>query len=185
MSVATLTLLCGAWLVWMSAFLRAFLRVKKSGSPVQVDRRARVGILLQAIGFFTVFFGMHREPLAGPLRYTLAIVFFASGCALVHSAVGVLGRQWRVDAGLNADHKLVREGAYRLVRHPIYASMLCMLIGGGCLLAPWWRLPIAIALCIVGTEIRVRIEDGLLESRFGEQFRQYRRSVPAYLPGLR
>ena len=35
---------------------------------------------------------------------------------------------------------------------------------------------------IVGTEIRVRAEDRLLEQRFGLEFRNYRSRVPAYIP---
>jgi len=38
---------------------------------------------------------------------------------------------------------------------------------------------------IGGTEIRVRIEDRLLASRFDERFRQYQQSVPAYVPFMR
>jgi protein-S-isoprenylcysteine O-methyltransferase Ste14 len=39
-------------------------------------------------------------------------------------------------------------------------------------------------LFIIGTEIRVRIEERLLASHFGEEFQAYKRSVPAYLPFL-
>ena len=35
---------------------------------------------------------------------------------------------------------------------------------------------------MTGTEIRVRTEDRLLESRFGDQFREYKRTVLAYIP---
>ena len=38
---------------------------------------------------------------------------------------------------------------------------------------------------IIGTEIRVRVEDGLLAARFGEQFRAWQNSVPAYIPLVR
>jgi protein-S-isoprenylcysteine O-methyltransferase Ste14 len=38
---------------------------------------------------------------------------------------------------------------------------------------------------IAGTEIRVRIEDKLLASRFGERFRKYQQSVPGYVPFVR
>jgi protein-S-isoprenylcysteine O-methyltransferase Ste14 len=43
----------------------------------------------------------------------------------------------------------------------------------------------ALALYIAGTEIRVYTEDGLLASRFGERFLEYKRRVPAYLPFVR
>jgi protein-S-isoprenylcysteine O-methyltransferase Ste14 len=42
----------------------------------------------------------------------------------------------------------------------------------------------SILLFVIGTEIRVRVEDGLLASRFGEDFRDYRRSTSRYIPLL-
>ena len=94
----------------------------------------------------------------------------------------MLGRQWRIDAGLNADHALITSGPYRIVRHPIYTSLLCLLLAVGFLFTrlPW--LALASVLALLGTEIRVRVEDGLLESRFGKQFEDYKKSVPGYIP---
>jgi protein-S-isoprenylcysteine O-methyltransferase Ste14 len=37
----------------------------------------------------------------------------------------------------------------------------------------------------VGTEIRVRTEENLLASQFGDEFQDYKREVPAYIPFLR
>ena len=97
-----------------------------------------------------------------------------------------LGRQWRVDAGLNADHELVQSGPYRFVRHPIYTSMLCVFAAAALILStPLPLLLPAILLFIIGTEIRVRIEDKLLASLFGDRFAAYQKSVPAYIPLVR
>jgi protein-S-isoprenylcysteine O-methyltransferase Ste14 len=41
------------------------------------------------------------------------------------------------------------------------------------------------AFAVAGTEIRVRLEDGLLKARFGDQFVDYRARVPAYVPWIR
>jgi protein-S-isoprenylcysteine O-methyltransferase Ste14 len=76
-------------------------------------------------------------------------------------------------------------GPYRVVRHPIYTSMLCLLFGTGFMVTPLWLLLPAVIVFVVGTEIRIRIEDQLLASRFAERFREYQRSVPAYIPFLR
>ena len=97
-------------------------------------------------------------------------------------AARALGGQWRIDAGLNPAHQLVRSGAYRVVRLPIYTSMFCMLLGTGFMITPFPLLLLAILLFIIGTEIRVRIEDALLASRFGDEFRDYQRAVSAYIP---
>lgn len=81
--------------------------------------------------------------------------------------------------------ELVTSGPYRLLRHPIYTSMLCILCGTGWLLTPLPMVLAAVIVFMVGTEIRVRIEDRLLGERFGEPFQQYRRRVAAYIPFLR
>jgi len=100
-------------------------------------------------------------------------------------AVKHLGRQFRVNAGLYDDHQLVRTGPYAVVRHPIYTSLLAILCATLCLLTPWpWAL-LSLATFVAGTEIRVHAEDGLLASRFGDQFTDYRRRVPAYIPFVR
>jgi protein-S-isoprenylcysteine O-methyltransferase Ste14 len=60
-----------------------------------------------------------------------------------------------------------------------------MLLATG-LARTWWPLLIAgVVFYVAGTEIRVRAEDGLLASRFGEEFVQYQRSTRAYLPFIR
>jgi protein-S-isoprenylcysteine O-methyltransferase Ste14 len=96
-----------------------------------------------------------------------------------------LGKQLRILAGLYADHELIRTGPYAIVRHPVYASLFMMMLATGLLFARWPVLLLSIALYIAGTEIRIHAEEGLLRARFGEEFEEYRRRVPAYLPFLR
>jgi protein-S-isoprenylcysteine O-methyltransferase Ste14 len=63
--------------------------------------------------------------------------------------------------------------------------MLCILFGTGFLVTPLWLLLPAVIVFLVGTEIRIKIEDQLLSSCFGKRFREYQGSVPAYIPFLR
>ena len=98
------------------------------------------------------------------------------------TSIRALGKQLRVHAGLYSDHELVRSGPYRIVRHPIYAGMLAMYLATALIRSAWPMALIGLAIFIAGTEIRVRIEDGLLASRFGKQFAEYKASVPAYIP---
>ena len=175
----------GAWLIWISAIVVG--RKYRPEKPVAVDPRARWGVALQTAGYFLVMLHSPAEwdhgielwrMLAGSVFAVIAIFLF-------WSAVANLGRQWRIDAGLNADHELIQSGAYRIVRHPIYASMFAMLLAdalwAGTL--PGW--PLAIVLFLAGIEVRIKIEDGLLRDRFGDRFTQWQRSVPAYLPFVR
>jgi protein-S-isoprenylcysteine O-methyltransferase Ste14 len=71
------------------------------------------------------------------------------------------------------------------MRHPIYASILAILLSTLLLLTRWEWVAISLALYVAGTEIRVHVEDNLLASRFGKDFEEYRRQVRAYVPFVR
>jgi len=68
------------------------------------------------------------------------------------------------------------------VRNPIYTSMLLVDCATGVILTPWQLFVPAIVLFVIGTEIRVRTEEKLLSERFGEEFREYKSRVRAYIP---
>jgi protein-S-isoprenylcysteine O-methyltransferase Ste14 len=173
--------LTAAWVVWAMPFFLA----RRGGRAQTVDRRARWGIFIQGIGFAILWMNHYWTRSPSIVRIVPAVCFLTLAGILSWTSARNLGRQWRFDAGLNADHQLVQSGAYRFVRHPIYASMLCMLLGTGLLITPARLLPVSVALFLIGAEIRIRIEDALLASRFGEEFRRYQRQVPAYLPFIR
>jgi protein-S-isoprenylcysteine O-methyltransferase Ste14 len=46
-------------------------------------------------------------------------------------------------------------------------------MGTGFILVPLLLILLAMIVAVVGTEVRVRIEDSLLASRFGKQFEDY------------
>ncbi len=172
------TLVLG-WLIWLTPFFRA----RQTEKPAkQVDRRARWGILLVAVAYTVLWQGRFWERSPRPWQVMFSIVFFVLASLLSWTGARALGRQWRIDAGLSDDHELITSGPYRFVRHPIYTSMLGVLLGTGSLVTPWWLFLPALLLFIIGTEIRVRIEDRLLASQFGERFAEYQKRVPAYIP---
>jgi protein-S-isoprenylcysteine O-methyltransferase Ste14 len=175
-------ILVAGWVIWMTPFFF----IKRSGAKAErVDRRARWGIVLEGVAYSLVWQSKFwlRQP--HNWRTALSIWFLALAAVLSWSSARTLGRQWRFDAGLNRDHELVTSGAYRFVRHPIYASMLCLLLGTGFMVAPMLLLLISTSIFIAGTQIRVRIEDNLLAARFGDRFRDYQQSVGAYVPFLK
>jgi protein-S-isoprenylcysteine O-methyltransferase Ste14 len=127
-------------------------------------------VALECLGYTLLWQGSFwtRVPAVWKVAATIALLVMAS--AISWTAARALGRQLRVDAAIDATHELVRSGPYRFVRHPIYTSMLCVIVGTGLMIAPAYLFLPGLALFLVGTEIRMRTEDRLLESRFGEQF---------------
>src|SRR5947209_5737487 len=112
-------------------FLPFFLFTSLKGeTPVETANSARWGILLQMFGFMAVYVhspAFWRSPVA-PWRVAMSLLFAVLCWTLAWTAPRHLGRQWRINAALNADHELVQSGPYRIVRHPIYAAILCLMI---------------------------------------------------------
>jgi protein-S-isoprenylcysteine O-methyltransferase Ste14 len=177
-----IALLAVFWVAWWFPF---FVRFRgKRAKAVQKDNSARWGILMQAFGSAVVY--AHKPATwASTIAWWRLLPALATGLPAIWlswTATAHLGRQWRVEAGLNADHELIRSGPYRLVRHPIYASMLGMMLMSAALIGTWPGAPVGIVLFLIGIEIRVRIEDRLLAGRFGDSFQAWRNSVAAYIP---
>jgi protein-S-isoprenylcysteine O-methyltransferase Ste14 len=171
-------------LIWLAPF---FLTGWSHKTPTKRDPRWRSGLALEIAGYLVLWLsalGAHTGTVPA-WRIVLAILFFALACLLSWTSARTLGRFLRFEAALDADHQLVRRGPYAVVRHPIYASMLCLFLGMAAMLATPVTLVVALALFLTGTEIRVRIEDKLLAAHFGEEFAEYRRTTPAYVPLLR
>ena len=150
--------------------------------PITVDHRARWGVGLECLGYTLLWQGAFWTRSPPAWKVVSAIALFVLANLLSWTAARTLGRQLRLDAALDSHHALVRTGPYRFVRHPIYTSMLCVLLATGLLLAPVYLFLPALLVFLIGTEIRMRIEDRLLASRFGEQFESYRRTVPRLIP---
>jgi protein-S-isoprenylcysteine O-methyltransferase Ste14 len=173
------------WLVWLYPFVFRAPHNQKRSSTTRKGATA-IGLLLETSGIGLAFaLARPVEGLEPWWQLGLGIVLCAISCALAWGAVEHLGKQFRVNAGLYEDHELVRTGPYAIVRHPIYATLLGMLLATIVLVTRWQWAVVSLLLFVAGTEIRVRTEDGLLASRFGETFEEYRRKVPAYVPFVR
>jgi protein-S-isoprenylcysteine O-methyltransferase Ste14 len=173
------------WVVWAYPFIFRAPH-KQQRASITVVTPTRVGLLLECLAILLAFvFRMPPGAQPGLWRVAAATICGPIAAVLAWTSVPHLGRQFRVHAGLYHDHALVKTGPYAIVRHPIYASLLAMLLCTLLLLTPWQWWAVSLALFLWGTEIRVRCEDGLLASRFGKEFDAYRRAVPAYVPFVR
>ena len=79
--------------------------------------------------------------------------------------------------------RLVMSGIHRRVRHPVYLAHLCEMLA--------WSVGTGLAVnyaltgfAVVTGTIMIRWEDAELEQRFGDDYRTYRKQVPAVLPKI-
>jgi protein-S-isoprenylcysteine O-methyltransferase Ste14 len=173
------------WLAWAWPFAFRAPHYQKRASITAMGPTV-AGLLLEVLAVaIALAFRLPPGQPPGPVRVLASMVAGAISAALSWTSVKHLGKQFRVNAGLYEDHELVRAGPYGIVRHPIYSSVLAILLSTILLLTPWRWAAVSLVLFVVGTEIRVRTEDHLLASRFGREFAEYRRKVPAYVPFVR
>lgn len=175
--------LWACWIAWAFPFIFRAPHFQRRQS-VTVRGPTRLGVLLQAAAFVLAFAGA-GPPRTGWAPLICALILGIAAATLAWTSVAHLGKQFRIHAGLYADHELVRTGPYAVMRHPIYTSVLAILLATLVLLTPAALGVIAVALCVAGTEVRLRGEDRLLASRFGKEFEDYRRRVRAYVPFVR
>ena len=170
------------WVFW---FLPFPIARWNWNTPQKSDHRARWGLLLQSIAYVLLWQGHFWSRSPEAWQTALSVLFLALAILLSWTSTRALGRHLRFDAALSPDHELVRSGAYRVLRHPIYASMFSLLLGIGFMVASPLLFLSAILVFLAGTEIRVHVEDKLLASRFGNEFQNYQHTVSAYIPLVR
>lgn len=194
-SPIALTTFSGVILCWL-VFAGIFLLRKRPAKVVEAkrNRQAALGIFLQMCAYFLVWFQPPRRiflpqvaALAGIAGMVFAVATVGLAVAsvwLIMAAVRTLGRQWAMAARLVEGHKLITAGPYAYVRNPIYTGMLGMLIATGLAMEHWIQLITAVILFAVGMVIRVRTEEKLLRAKFGVEFEEYAKRVPAVVPGI-
>jgi len=175
------------WIVFGAIFI--FRKKWSRDKTRKRDPMSVFGIVVQTLSLPAVWMFPRRSHTIFPLGFwfqclTTVLVIAAILVSLwtIWSALRVLGKQWSLQARVLEDHKLVREGPYRFVRHPIYSGMLGMIVAAGLAWNHWIGFLISLALFGIGTAIRVHSEEKLLSEQFGAAFEDYKRSVPAVLP---
>jgi len=180
------------WIFFAGIFL---LRTRPpKAAEAKRDRFATLGISLQMVGYFMVFFQPPRQPFLPPvaaLSGVSGIIFgvFTVGIAaasgwLIEFAVRTLGKQWAMRARLVEGHQLITVGPYAYIRNPIYTGMLGMLIATGLATEHWIALVPASVIFAIGMVIRIRTEEKLLQAQSGDEFEEYAKRVPAVVPGI-
>jgi protein-S-isoprenylcysteine O-methyltransferase Ste14 len=118
-----------------------------------------------------------------PLAWLASVFLFVTAIVIYHlsrlgfSHVLLMGRTGR---NPRPERRFVTSGIRKRIRHPIYLAHLCMLLAwtvgsGGVVL-----YGLTIVALLTGWPM-IQQEEAELESRFGDDYRAYRRAVPAAL----
>ncbi len=147
-------------------------------------------LALVAVGFLLPFVWVATPVLAFadyPLRqvpFIAGLLCLGAGLALFDRSHADLGTNWSITLEVRAKHQLVTRGVYRLVRHPMYLSLLLYSAGLALLLPNWVAGPwygVALALLVA---FRIGREERMMLETFGEEYKRYIRRTRRLVPGV-
>jgi protein-S-isoprenylcysteine O-methyltransferase Ste14 len=173
------------WLAWIAYWMIAAAFVKKT--RVSENHLLRLTHALPLyLGFFLIFHDRDYHLINGRLYDSRAADDMGSGITFAGLAFSIwarvhLGKYWSGIITLKEGHKLIRTGPYRWVRHPIYTGIITGALGSALTTSTgdgWIGFAIVVAACVVKS-LR---EEALLTGEFGDEYRQFKREVPAIFP---
>jgi len=119
-----------------------------------------------------------------PLAAWLGVVAACAALATFRLTHKALGRNWSVTLEVRDDHRLVQDGVYRHVRHPMYSAFWLWGFAQALLLPNW----IAGLSGLVGFGMlyafRVGREERLMRETFGEEYRAYSARTARLIPWI-
>jgi len=182
--------------LFLSIYFAAVVTEMLIRFPFEKIRRRRKRIRRQVppaewLVLILLFLGMFFLPLAYALTPWLRFADYRWPPA-AHAVAGVLGSAallfalwlfWRAHRDLAADwspslevfegHRLVTEGIYGVIRHPMYASQVAWAIGQTLLLRNWIAGPASLVALLPLFLVRIPQEERMLVQHFGDDYRLY------------
>ena len=149
---------------------------------------SRALLAFHALAFAVMYFGIGYAVIPGrvpnwfPGQRIAGTAVIAAGAALMVWAL-VYFRSWRFRATLNDSHELATGGPFRILRHPIYMGLNLLALGT----ALWVPSPIvwaAFVLMAIGSDLRARAEENILQQAFGPSYREYCARTRRFVPGI-
>lgn len=136
---------------------------------------------LMVFGWFSVrgYCGTYKPNSIVQLLGLLIMLIGVSGYIV---SIFYLKQNWAISAAIKEGHILVRDGPYKIVRHPMYLFMILVVLGSGLLISNYFIIlytPIAVILYY----LRSKKEEEMLKNAFLD-YEQYAKTTNMLIPGI-
>jgi len=115
------------------------------------------------------------------INYT-GLVLIIVGSAIRLIAIRTLGKFFTVNLNLAVDHRLIKIGLYKFIRHPSYTGSLLSFFGFGISLNNWSGLIIIFVPVLFSFIHRINIEEKLMSDQFGKEYEEYKKLTRRLVP---
>jgi protein-S-isoprenylcysteine O-methyltransferase Ste14 len=177
-------------LLWLLSELVLIARThRRHHSALRRDRGSRVllwcvsGVGVAAGGAVR---GISATRIGIPEMWLLGIslVIIVAGLVIRWTAILTLGSLFNTRVAIHQDHRLIRTGLYRLVRHPSYSGLLLVFLGLGLSLGNWLSVAMIVVPFLGVLLYRIQVEEVSLVEALGQDYVEYCKTTKRLLPGI-
>ncbi|MFQ6002253.1 MAG: methyltransferase family protein [Candidatus Zixiibacteriota bacterium] len=112
------------------------------------------------------------------------LILIILGLVIRWKAIFTLRRYFTADVSILEDHKIIKTGEYKFIRHPAYAGSLVSFFGLGWALGNWVSFMIIFFPILFAFIRRIKIEEETLVSALGEEYAEYMRKTKRLIPKI-
>ena len=177
------------WITWLSSEVLLNVLIRSNKKDKKGNDKGSLALIWIAIAV-AIFLAInisnnHRIPISNTLIiYYIGLAIIVIGMIFRFIAIFSLGRLFTVDVTIRKDHKIKKDGIYRIVRHPSYMGSLLSFAGFGISLNSWLSLAIIVILITAAFIYRIRVEEKLLIAQFGGDYLEYKKKTYYLIPWI-
>ena len=166
---------------------------RSRGVKVVRSRRGTLEVILLTLawlGFFLPLVWVATPLLAfadyplHPVPFIAGILCLALGLWLFHRSHADLGTNWSITLEVRESHRLITNGIYRRVRHPMYLALLLYSLGQALVLPNWVAGPSYLVAFGLLFALRVGPEERMMLEEFGKEYEGYMARTKRIVPGV-
>lgn len=121
---------------------------------------------------------------AKPIRWVAIVISCAGAVGEIWAAIS-LGASYSPLLRVGKEQVLITAGAYRWIRHPLYAFGLPLMAGWGVAARNWFITATGILVILLAMIIRAPREEAMMLGSFGESYGAYMTRTRRFMPRLR
>src|SRR5882672_196056 len=127
---------------------------------------AWVGFFVPLIWIASPAFSFAEYPLrTGPLL--AGVMFFVIGLWLFYRSHADLGTNWSITLEVHEQHRLITQGVYQRIRHPMYTALALYSVGQALVIPNWVAGPANFVAFTVLFALRIGAEERMMAQQFG------------------
>lgn len=178
---------CAAWAaseLWLGWTHRSADRSRQRDAGTL---RLLILVIYACIGVGVWLSFLRPWPIPEPPRtmlFTLGLALMIAGLLFRWWAIRMLAQYFTVDVAIRDDHRIVRDGPYRWLRHPSYTGALATFYGFALCLGDLLALLVVLVPVTLAFLRRMRIEEAVLAAAFPADYLAYARETKRLLPGI-